>query len=240
MRPSGHSASQKGPKNQPKSIFGLQQFTWLIMVLVVILFLVFLAFIAWLSADSPARLVSQAEAASQAGDWITALRSWRAINATKAARSITYLGEAKACLALSRASQAEHSLHQAISADSSNSEAWRLLLEIMRVEDRIVEAQDLGWQGYNQLLTEDRSVLLRELTLGCLAELPDELVRTTLQRWVDADKADLPAHVALLERIAASPRPTDLSRRSLLTEMESVLNEHPDHIGARSPSFHLG
>ena len=40
--------------------------------------------------------------------------------------------------------------------------------------------------------------LLRELTLGLLADLPDEQIRTTLRRWVDADSDDVDAQIALL------------------------------------------
>ena len=67
---------------------------------------------------------------------------------------------------LGRATQAELSLHRAINADPSNPEPWRLLLEILRVEDRTLEAQHLGWVAYDQVRPEARRELLRELTLG--------------------------------------------------------------------------
>ena len=140
-----------------------------------------LVLIGWLAVDSPARLRSQAEEAARTGDWIAALRYWRAINATTAAQSSSYLGEARACLALGRAAQAELSLHRAISADPSDPEPWRLLLEILLVEDRTLEAQHLGWEAYDQVRPEARRELLRELTLGLLADLPDEQSRTTLR-----------------------------------------------------------
>ena len=81
---------------------------------------------------------------------LTALRYWQAINATKAATSLTHLGEARACLALGRAAQAENSLKRAIDADPSDPEAWRLLLQILRVEDRSIDALRIGWQAYDQ------------------------------------------------------------------------------------------
>ena len=100
--------------------------------------------IGWLAADSPARLRSQAEAAARAGDWTTALQYWRAVNASATARSSSHLGEARACLALGLATQAELSLRRAIVADPSGLEPWRLLLEILLVEDRTLEAWRLG------------------------------------------------------------------------------------------------
>jgi tetratricopeptide (TPR) repeat protein len=186
-----------------------------------------------LIADSPEQLTTRAEAAARASDWITALRLWRSVNTTKAARSATHLAEARACLALGRASQAERSLRQAITADPTDPEAWRLLLEILRVEDRALEAQRLGWEGLDRVRPEARHTLLRELTLGLLSDLPDELVRTTLRRWVNADGTDIDAQVALLQRIAAQPRTADPDRASLLAAMELLLANHPKHVGAR-------
>jgi len=161
------------------------------------------------------------------------VRYWRAVNATKAARGITHVEEARACLALGLAVQAEHSLHQAIITDPADPEPWRLLLQILRVEDRTLEALQVGWEAYDQVYPEARRVLLGELTLTLLASLPDERVRTTLQRWVKADSTDVDAQIALLQRIAAQPRAADPNRASLLTAMEALLAEHPDHITAR-------
>ena len=189
------------------------------------------AWITWAAVNSPARLISQAEAASREGNWESALRFWRSVNATSAARGSTYLEEARACLALSQAAQAERSLRQAIAADPSSLEPWRLLLEILHVEDRIVEVQRLGWEGYDQLRIGERPILLRELTLALLADLPDELVRATLHRWVAADDTDIDARVAMLQRIATQPRAADPERSTLLAAMEAILNDHPAHVG---------
>jgi tetratricopeptide (TPR) repeat protein len=206
---------------------------WLFIALGIIVFVLFAAWISWWAMDSPAQLISRAEAASHSGNWALALRYWRMVNATKAARSMTHLQEARACLALSRAAQAERSLRRAIDDDASGSEPWRLLLEILRVEDRIVEAQRLGWEGYDQVQPRERLTLLRELTLTLLVDLPDELVRSTLHRWITADNTDIDARVALLQRIAAQPRAADPDRPSLLAAMETILIEHPDHVGTR-------
>ncbi len=183
--------------------------------------------------ESPARLRAEAESAAHAGDWATALRALRALNATSAATGATHLGEARACLAMGRASQAERSLRRAIAADPAQAEAWKLLLEILRVEDRVLEAQDLGWEAYDQVSLESRRVLLGQLTWAMLADLTDERVRTTLRRWIDADGDDIDARVALLQRIAAQPRAADPDRDSRLAELEAIVAAHPEHIGTR-------
>jgi tetratricopeptide (TPR) repeat protein len=228
-----HSSSRNTPRSGRERFAYTRLWVWLPVALGIIMVLFFAAWITWAAVNSPARLISQAEAASREGNWTLALRFWRSVNTTSAARGSTYLEEARACLALSQAAQAEHSLRRAITADPSSLEPWRLLLEILRVEDRIVEVQRLGWQGYDQLQIGERPILLRELTLALLADLPDELVRGTLHRWVAADDTDVDARVALLQRIAIQPRAADPERSALLAAMEAILNDHPAHVGAR-------
>ena len=80
---------------------------------------------------------------------------------------------------------------------------------------------------------EGRRALLREITLGVLADLPDDLVRTTLRRWIDADDADLDARIALLHRITIQPRDADPDRLTLLSELESIVVRSPSQISAR-------
>ncbi len=75
--------------------------------------------------------------------------------------------------------------------------------------------------------------LLRELTLALLADLPDEKVRPALRRWTQGDAEDVDARVALLQWIAAQPRGADPDRDSRLTELETIVAEHPDHLVAR-------
>jgi tetratricopeptide (TPR) repeat protein len=183
--------------------------------------------------ESPGRLRSRAEAAARAGDWNSALNHWRALNATRDASAVTYLGEARACLALGRALQAESSLRKSIEADPRHPEAWRLLLEILRVEDRTLEASHVGWEAYDKVRQDERRLLLRELTFSLLADLPDEEVRTILRRWIVADRDDVDARIALSQRMAALPRATDPDRKSILAELESIVASHPDHITAR-------
>ena len=156
-----------------------------------------------------------------------------ALNATGAARGETHLGEARACLKLDCAAQAERSLRLAVAADPTDPEPWRLLLQILLVEGRTLEAQDLGWRAYDRVSPAGRRPLLGALALALLADLPDETARTTLRRWIRGDAEDLDARVALLQRIAAQPRAADPDRDARLAELEAIVSGHPDHLGAR-------
>ncbi len=224
---------KKHSKKRRRPALGKTWLTWVLGVTLSGGLLIGLAVVGSFTSSSFESLQRQAQAAEQSGDWSLALQHWRSINATRSARASSHLGEARACLALSRAGQAELSLRRAISADPADPEPWRLLLQILRVEDRTVEIQQLGWNAYDEVLTANRRDILRELTLGLLAELPDELARGTLQRWVDADPKDLDAQVALWQRITAQPRAIDPDRPSVLSALEAMLAEHPAHIGAR-------
>src|SRR5262249_51144378 len=106
--------------------------------------------------ESPESLRARAESAARAGDWATALRFWRSLNATSAATGASHLAEARACLSLGRAAQAEQSLRRAIAVEPSDPEPWKLLLEILWVEDRTLDAQRLGWEAYVQVRPEGR------------------------------------------------------------------------------------
>ena len=209
------------------------QVRWLWGSFAAITIVLVLVFVEWSSVAPPAELQRQAETATRNGDWATALQYWRVLNTTSAATSRSYLGEARACLALGFAAQAEMSLHRATEADPSTQEAWRLLLQILRVEDRHMEVQQLGWKAYGEINSDSRQELLRELTLGLIAELPDDLARATLKRWIDSDPADLDARIALWRRITAQPKAADPDRPSILEALEVLLRNHPEHIGAR-------
>ncbi len=185
---------------------GVRRTPWLFITVTATALPLILALIRWSTGESPVWLRSQAEAAVHAGDWPTALRYWQAINATKAATSLTHLGEARAYLVLGQAAQAEDSLNRAIEADPSDPESWRLILQILRVEDRAIDALRIGWRAYDRVDPEARREVLRELTMTLLGELPDQLVRTTLQRWVDADSNDINARSALWQQIIDQPR----------------------------------
>ncbi len=186
-----------------------------------------------LISGSREQMRSQAEAAARGGDWGRALKIWREINSSDGANGLSHLGEARASLALSRAFQSEQALRRSVAADPDNLESWQLLLQILRVEDRALDASRTGWEAYGSVRPESRATVLKELTLGLLAELPDDDVRRTLRRWIDADKNDLDARVALIERMAIQPRAGDPDRATLLADLETIVAEHPDHIAAR-------
>ena len=108
-----------------------------------------------------------------------------------------------------------------------------MLLEVLRVEDRLVDAFTLGWKALDHVLPEARPQLLRELTLAALTDLPDDVARGTLRRWIDADPVDVDARVALLRRIGAEPRADDPERESRLAQLGDLLASHPEHVDAR-------
>src|SRR5438874_9788112 len=140
--------------------FGQGRWRWVLAGVGGLAVVLVLALIGGLIPESPARLHARAESAARAGDWATALRSWRVLNATGAARGATHLAEARACLALGRAAQAERSLRRAIDVDAADPEPWRPLREILRVEDRTLEARQVGWQAYTQARPGARRALL--------------------------------------------------------------------------------
>jgi tetratricopeptide (TPR) repeat protein len=188
----------------------------------------------WMTTNSYVRLFSIAEAAARERDWTTAQHYWRVINDTPAATSASHLGEARACIALGQAGQSELSLRRAINANPSELESWRLLLQILQVENRTLDAQRIGWQAYDEVLPTARRELLRHLTLAILTDLPpDEKIRTTVRRWVEADVNDVDAEIALWQQIAAQPRAGDPDRPSSLIRLEELVAKHPDHIRAR-------
>ena len=207
--------------------------TSLAIVLTGITGLLLIALIKWLASDSLALLKNQAEAAAHAGDWNTAQQNWRTINTSTTAKSSSLLGEAQACLALARAAEAEYALRRAIRTNPSDSESWHLLLEILLIEDRTLEAQRLGWEAYDQISPDARPEVLRTLTLALLADLPDEQVRKTLRRWIDADPDDVNAQIAFWQRIVLQPRAADPDRPSTLAALEALLTKYPAHVGVR-------
>ena len=189
---------------------------------------------AWsLVPEDPHRLRDQAEAATRDGDWPTALERWRTFNRTGHARGRTHLAEARACLALDRAAQAEWALRRAVDADPSDPEPWRLWLELLRVEGRVAEAHRLGWASYAAVRPPSRREALRGLTLALLADLPEDLARATLGRWVAADPGDVEARVARLARIAAEPRSGDPDRADRIATLTALLDADPLRVSTR-------
>lgn len=187
----------------------------------------------WLSRGDRRSLKVQAEAAAEAKDWDRALVLWRRINASPDASAATLVQEGSACLALGRAGQAEDALRKAVAAAPENAPAWLFLAMIQRVEDRQVDALNLGRRALEHVAPADRAELLREVTLTALTELPDDLARSTLNRWLAADPADVDAETALLRRIGADPRSDDPDRRTRRDRLEALSRSRPEHVGTR-------
>ena len=101
-----------------------------------------MAFGAWSAweRDRPRRLREQAEAATLARDWRSALASWSRVNESGAATARTLLAEARAALALDRAADARVALERASTLDPTVAEVWQIRLDLLRVLDRPLEA----------------------------------------------------------------------------------------------------
>jgi len=144
-----------------------------------------------------------------------------------------HLDQARKLLAAGLAGEAERALRAAIIVKADAPEPYRLLLEILRVEDRSLEADRLAWEAFDQVPPFDREAILRELTLIVLADLPDDLARKALTRWSTADPTDIEARVALLRRIAAMPQASDPDRPARLAELTELVANHPENLNAR-------
>lgn len=147
--------------------------------------------------------------------------------------STNRLEEATAHLAAGRAAKAERALRETTAAAPGNARAWVLLLEILRVEDRRLEAMSLGWEALGRVALGDRPTILRQLTLACLTDVPDETARATLNRWIAADPSDFEAETALLRRIGADPRAGDPDRAARVERLEAIVAAHPDEPNPR-------
>jgi tetratricopeptide (TPR) repeat protein len=176
---------------------------------------------------------ARAEAAVDAKDWETALALWRKVNASAEASGTTFFQEGRACLALGRAAQAEDALRKAVAAEPEDVGAWLLLAAIYRVEDRRIDSMKLLRNALGPIAPADRARLLREVTLTILTELPDDFARTTLERWLAADPADVEAEAALLRRIGSDPRSDDPAREARLDRLEELNARNPDRPNVR-------
>jgi tetratricopeptide (TPR) repeat protein len=141
--------------------------------------------------------------------------------------------EAAKALAEGRAARGERALTRASALDPTDPRLWELRLEILRVEDRQVEAQRVGWEAYRAVVGRDRRLILRAMTLALLADTPEDVARATLAHWVEADPEDVDAQVALIQRVAASPRVGDPDRAARVASLSRIVASRPDHIAAR-------
>ena len=160
-------------------------------------------------------------------------------NRSPSARGRTWLGEARAALALDLAAQAESALIRANEADPADPEPWRLRLDILRTEGRTTEAQRVGWSAHGSVAPEARRAILRELTLALLLpddaldELPDSRTRTRLDRWVAADPTDAEALVARHRRMSDDPRPGTPGLDDWTATLAAILDRDPGRVVAR-------
>ncbi len=187
---------------------------------------------AWVQ-GRPSRLASQAREAALHQHWSTAARLWANYNAIAPNRPDAHLAEAHAALAAGRAAQAERALGRTSAMAPELAEPWLLRLEILRVEDRVAEAEILGWQAYEAVPASSRVDVLRALTLALLAQAPEGLARRTLSRWRDADPSDMDATAAMARLTAQSPRDGDPTRDDRIALLAHLLEAHPDHLGLR-------
>ena len=141
--------------------------------------------------------------------------------------------EAAEALSRGQAARAERALIRSCRLDPLDPEPWVVRLEILCVEDRRIEAQKVGWRAYQDVGQRDRRRVLRAFTLALLADASDDLARSTLARWVEADPQDVAAQVALIQRIAASPRAGDPDRAARIAALSRIVSAHPEHVEAR-------
>lgn len=197
------------------------------------LLLAALAALRFLAREDPAALRSRAESFAQAREWSKALDLWRRVNSGPGATGPSLLSEARACLALGRAAQAEQALRRAVAMEPDRPDAWLLLLKIFWIEDRALDVLTLGWAALEHITPDSRREFLRELTLAALTDVPDELARTTLKRWTQTDPGDLDALLGSLRRQAAEPRADDPDRETRRDVLVGLLRSHPGHVGVR-------
>jgi len=189
---------------------------------------------AWsLAPEDPGRLRARAGAAERAADWAAAAEAWGRFNRSAHADARSLTAEARDRLALGQAARAEAALRRANSLDPGEAEPWLLRLELLRLEDRVVEARRVGREALAAVGPAARREVLKAATLALLAEAPDDLARATLRRWIDADPADADARIALLRRIAPMPRLGDPDVAARAAALEALLARDPAHVDAR-------
>ena len=179
--------------------------------------------------------LDRAQEAEAAKDWPRALKAYRAVNRSPGARGRTWLGEARAALALDLAAQAETALIRASEADPADPEPWRLRLDILRTEGRTTEAQRVGWSAFAAVAPDARPAILRELTLALLLpdDVPDSRAGDRLDRWAAADPSDAEALVARRRRMADDPRPGDPGLDAWITTLTAILARDPGQVSTR-------
>lgn len=183
--------------------------------------------------SQPSRVRERAAAAERARDWPAAAELWAEFNATGTPDIDSRLSEARTWLAAGYAARAERALSAATAAHPARLEPWLLWLELLRLENRPLEAQRVGWRAYDAVPKDVRRPVLKALTLALLVDTPEEIGRKTLLRWAAVDVADADARVALLRRFADDPRLGDPDRYARVDELSVLLRSVPKHVGTR-------
>ena len=189
---------------------------------------------AWmLVPEGPTHLRRRAEAAERAEDWSGAAEAWGRLNRSGAGDGASELAEARDLLAQGKAGRAERALERSCELEPGAKEPWLLRLELLRLEDRVVEARQVASRALGAVGPGARREVRKAATLALLAEAPDALARATLARWIAADPGDLDARVALARRVAAMPGPGDPDAAGRIRELEGWLASEPGHVEAR-------
>jgi thioredoxin-like negative regulator of GroEL len=147
--------------------------------------------------------------------------------------SVPPLVAARSALAEGRAAHAERALIEATRADPADPVPWRLWLELLRLEDRRHDARRVGGEALQAVPPSARREVLAAWTLALLADVPTDMAREALRRFLDADPHDADAQVALLRRIAIDPRPGDPTPAQRVEALEALLADRPGHLGGR-------
>jgi tetratricopeptide (TPR) repeat protein len=190
-----------------------------------------------LSTPDLAALERRAAAASIDKQWSKAATLWSRFNQAGSASGESLLSEARAQLGLERARDAESAIRRATEVEPSLSDPWRLWLEILRMEDRPVEAIEVGERALASVGPADRRDVLKALTLALFADPPDEVALPTLRAWAQADPDDLHARLAVLARqVQTGPRQSGpiAARSARVSTLEAMFERHPEHAGVRA------
>lgn len=176
---------------------------------------------------------SRAERETRLEQWALAASDWSKYNAAAPADAEGFAEEGRALFELALAGKAEKQARRAIELGARSPTAWLVVLEVLRVEDRIFEALSLGREAAAKLSDDDLAVVLRAATIVALDAYPESAARDRLEVWTLADPDDDSARIALLKLMAQAPMAGDPPREARLKELEIILARAPERIDAR-------
>ena len=133
--------------------------------------------------------------------------------------------------------------------DPIDAQGWLRRIDRLRVEDRPIEALEVGRRAYEAVPPADRPKVLSALTLAMLADVPEAQAIEVLRGRIEADPGDLDARVALTRRsmrtegdpAAGRPRVGRPSSNvaEAVAEMQGILDEDPGHLSSREALVEL-